>query len=47
MYCRIRNRECESAGEITTHGIKEWGEKEGIYKYTVCYGVGGRLGCNK
>lgn len=47
MFCRIRNKECESAGEITVKGCKTWGEKEGEFKYTICYGVGGRLGCNK
>jgi hypothetical protein len=45
MYCRIRNRECPSAGEITVKGCKAWGEKEGEYKYTICYRVGGRLAC--
>lgn len=47
MFCRIRNIECPSAGEITVHGMKDWGEKEGEYKYTICYGIGGRLGCTK
>lgn len=45
MYCRIRNRECPSAGEITVKGCKALGEKEGEYKYTICYRVGGRLAC--
>ena len=45
MYCRIRNRECPSAGEVTVKGDKEWGEKEGEYKYTICYKVGGRIAC--
>lgn len=45
MYCRIRNRECPSAGEITVKGYKAWGEKEGEYKYTICYRVGGRIAC--
>ena len=45
MYCRIRNRECPSAGEITVKGCKAWGKKEGEYKYTICYKVGGRIAC--
>ena len=47
MFCRIKNKECESAGEITVMGCKEFGEKEGKFKYTICYGIGGRLDCNK
>lgn len=47
MFCRIRQIECPSAGEIVTHGCKALGEKEGEYRYTICYGIGGRVGCNK
>jgi hypothetical protein len=44
MYCRIRNRECPSAGEITQNH-DELGEKEEESKYTICYREGGRLNC--
>ena len=27
MFCRIKNKECESAGEVTVMGCKEFGEK--------------------
>lgn len=45
MYCRIRNREYPSAGEITVKRCKAWEEKEEEYKYTICYKVGGRIAC--
>lgn len=45
MYCRIRNRECSSAGEIIMKGCKDLGEKEEDYKYTICYKEGGRMNC--
>lgn len=38
MYCKLRNRECPSAGEV----VIEEGTKEVI---TVCYRVGGRTAC--
>ena len=37
MKCRFKNVECEHAGEIVTFGCKEFGEKEGMHKHTVCY----------
>ena len=37
MYCRFKNRECEHAGQMTIAGCKEFGEQEGLHKYTVCY----------
>jgi hypothetical protein len=37
MECLRKHIECEWAGCIMTHGCKELGEKEGFYKYPVCY----------
>lgn len=45
MYCKIKNKECPNAGQITIKGDKELGEQEGIYKYTVCYKEGGWVNC--
>lgn len=37
MKCLRKNIECEYAGILTMEGCKEWGEKEGTYKYPICY----------
>ena len=37
MFCKYKNRECPHAGSVKMNGSKEWGEKEGIFEYTICY----------
>ena len=37
MKCLMKNRECPHAGRMIVEGFPEWGEKEGLREYTVCY----------
>lgn len=37
MYCRFKEVECKWAGECKVAGVPEWGEKPGIFAYTICY----------
>lgn len=37
MKCLLKNRDCPHAGSLKMMDFPEWGEKEGVFEYTVCY----------